>query len=61
MGGACSIHGTDEKCIGQYFKSKSLKVRDHFEDLNVDEVIIKMNHKKWNVTVWIGCVWLRTG
>jgi hypothetical protein len=39
MGGAYSMHGGDEKCIGK-FKSQILKGRDYLGDLGVDERII---------------------
>jgi len=39
MGGICSTHGSDEKCI-HYFGCKNLKVREHLEELSVDERII---------------------
>jgi hypothetical protein len=39
MGGACSAHGRDEKCV-QKFWFESLKGRDNSEDLVVDGRII---------------------
>jgi hypothetical protein len=39
MGGTRSTHGTDEKYV-KYFGWKTLKVRDHSEDLHVDWRII---------------------
>jgi hypothetical protein len=39
MGGACGTHGKDETCI-QYSGWKTLKGRDHSEDLGIDGKII---------------------
>jgi hypothetical protein len=39
MDDACSTHVRDEKC-GQNFSRKTLKGRDHSEDLSVDRRII---------------------
>jgi hypothetical protein len=33
-GRACSMHGSDEKCITHF--SENVKGRDHLEDLGVD-------------------------
>jgi hypothetical protein len=35
MGGACGVHGRDEKC-----KMESLKGRDHLEGLGIDERVV---------------------
>jgi hypothetical protein len=37
MGGACSMYGTDEKCV---LNSESLKGRDHLGEEGVDGRII---------------------
>jgi len=34
MGGSCSVHGEDEKCIQHW--SENLNRRGHSEDLGVD-------------------------
>jgi hypothetical protein len=35
MGGSCSIHGGDEKCMQE---------RDHFEDLDIDgRIMLKLS------------------
>jgi hypothetical protein len=36
--------------------------RDHLEDPDADErIILRRIFKKWNVELWTGLVWLRTG
>jgi len=37
MGGACSTHARDEKCVQNFGQSKGI---DHLEDLGVDRNII---------------------
>jgi hypothetical protein len=47
MGGACSTHRVDEKCI-QKFWLKSLKGKDHSEDLVTDgRIILKWISRKY--------------
>jgi hypothetical protein len=59
MGGACNMHGRDEKFI-QNVGQKNLKERDHSEDLGVDEkMILEWILEKYGGKVWTGCIWLR--
>jgi hypothetical protein len=59
MGGACRMHGRDEKCIQN---SENLKRRDHVEDLGVSErVTLKWTLKIQGGRVCIEFIWLRTG
>jgi len=61
MSGACSTHGSNDKCI-QYFYCKNLKGRDHSVDLGVDGKVI-LGQILWKDCrkVWNGFIWLRTG
>jgi hypothetical protein len=59
MGGACSMHERDENCIYN-FGWKSLKGRDHSEDLRVDgRIVLECNLGKEGGRVWTGLIWLR--
>ena len=40
---------------------KTLRERDHLEDLGVDGRISKWIFRKWDVGVWTGLIWLRIG
>jgi hypothetical protein len=41
---------------------ESLKGRDHWEDLSVDEkIILKWFLGKYGLGVWIGLIWLKIG
>jgi hypothetical protein len=56
MGGESSKQGRDKKHIKNW--CKSLKGRDHLEDLDVDgRIILQLIF----VQVWNGFIWLRTG
>jgi len=40
----------------------NLRERDHFEDPHVDgRVILRFIFRRWDVGVWTGSSWLRTG
>jgi hypothetical protein len=58
MGGICSVYG--ERCLqGVGGKSEG---RNHLEDPGVDgRIILRWIFRKWNVGVWTGSSWLRTG
>jgi hypothetical protein len=45
VGGACRIYVGDENCI-QVFGGEKLRERDHFDDLDVDRIILKRISKK---------------
>jgi hypothetical protein len=36
-----------------------LKERDHSEDLHVDGVGIKKDHREWGLEIYIGFIWLQ--
>jgi len=59
MGGICSIHGRDEKCI-QKFWWGNLKGRGHSEDLSVDGRLERILGKQGE-KVWTGFITLRIG
>jgi len=40
MGGACSMHGRDEKWYKTLVRRFGLKARNHLEDLNINRRII---------------------
>jgi hypothetical protein len=43
--------------IRTQFWSENLKGRDHLEDVGVDgRIILKWILRKWDVTVWTGCI-----
>jgi hypothetical protein len=46
MSGTCSTYGGEER-----FRRKSMRKRDHLEELNVDGRIML----KWNLRSWMGC------
>jgi len=40
----------------------NLREREHLGDPSVDRgIILRSIFRKWNVGVWTGCRWLRTG
>jgi hypothetical protein len=42
--------------------SENVMGKDHSEDLSVDrKIILKWILGKYDVKVWTGCIWLRTG
>jgi hypothetical protein len=44
------------------FSWKSLKERDHLEDLYVGgRIILKWNLEKYNGVIWTSFIWLRMG
>jgi hypothetical protein len=54
MGGACSLHGRDEKCI-QSFLSKNLKGKTHLYDLSIDgRIMLEWSLGEYNGKVWAG-------
>jgi hypothetical protein len=63
MGGACSTHEKDEKCI-QNICLENLKGRYHMEDLGVNgKIILQVDWilGKDGGKVWTGSIWLRIG
>jgi hypothetical protein len=61
MGGACSTHGKDEKCI-QNFLSENLKRRDHEGEPAADRrIILERILKKQGGKSWSGFIWFRIG
>ena len=60
MSGTCSTCGREERCKG--FLWGSLRARDHLEDPDiVGRIILRWIFKKWDVGIWTGLSWLRTG
>ena len=55
MGGACSAYGGEKRHTGFWFGN--LMERHHLEDPGVEGWIFR----KWDVGVWTGSIWLRTG
>jgi hypothetical protein len=39
----------------------NLRERDHLEDPDTDGRILRWIFRKWDVGVWTGLIWLRTG
>ena len=61
MGGACSAHGGEERCI-QSFGAGNLRERDHLGDPGVNgRIILRWIYRKWDMGVWTGSSWLRIG
>ena len=57
MGGACSAYGGEERRI-----QGNLRGRDHLGDPSVDvRIILRWIVRMWDVGVWTGSSWLRTG
>jgi hypothetical protein len=55
MGDACSTSG-ESVLVGNLWQ------RDHLEDPDVDgSIILRWLFRKWDVGVWTGSSWLRTG
>jgi hypothetical protein len=49
------------RCI-QGFGGETYKERDHLEDPGIDgRIIFRWIFRKWDVGVWTGLIWLRTG
>jgi len=60
MGGACNTYGGEERCI-QGFGGKH-EGKDHVGDPDVDgRIILRWIFWKWDVEVWTGSSWARTG
>ena len=60
MGGACSTHGGQERCI-QGFGGRS-EGKNHLEDPGVDDrILLKCIFKKWDGEVCTGLICLRIG
>ena len=60
MGGACSAYGRGERRV-QGFGRKPGE-RDHWGNPGVDGMIIlSWIFMKWDVGLWTGSMWLRTG
>jgi len=60
MGGACSTHERDEKCIKNVGENQ--KGRNNSEDLCVDgRIILKLILGEQGGSLWAGCIWLRMG
>lgn len=58
VGGACSTHGGDEKCV-QIFDWGN-KWRDHSEDVDIDGgTILKWILGKWCGRLWTVCMWVK--
>jgi hypothetical protein len=58
---ACGTYGGEESNI-HGFVAKTLKERDHLQDLGIDgRVLLKLIFKKIREEAWIGLIWLRTG
>ena len=61
MGGTCSPYGGEERHI-QGFGMGNLKEIDHLGDPGVDgRIILRWFFRNWDVGVWTGSSWLRTG
>ena len=59
MGGACSAYGGEEY---SRFWWENLRERDRLRDPGVDGMkILRWIFGKWDVGVWTGSRWLRTG
>jgi hypothetical protein len=44
------------------FGRRNLRERDHLEDPNIDgRIILRWIFRKWDLGLWIGLIWLRTG
>jgi hypothetical protein len=57
MGGACSSHGRDTKCIHKFSqKTLSLERSGHRW-----WIILKSSLKKYDMGMWTGFSWLRIG
>jgi len=58
MGGACSVYGGEERCVGSWWGN--LRERDHWGDPGVNErIILRWILRNWDVGVWTGSSWLR--
>jgi len=57
MGWACSTFGERRGIYRGH-----LREQDHFEDPGTDwKIILRWIFRKWDVGVWTGLSWLRTG
>jgi len=59
MGGTCSTHVRDEKCI-QYLVVKSEGKRPLGRTGRRWKKILQWILGKWSDKLWTGCIWLRT-
>ena len=58
MGGACSMHGGEERRIQGFGGETS----GNSEDPGVDgRIILRRIFRKWDVVVWTGSMWLMIG
>jgi len=61
VGGACSTHGGEERCI-QVFWWEDLMERDHLKYKGIDKkIILKFIFKKWDGERGTELLWFRTG
>jgi len=58
MGGVCSACGGEER-LTQGFGGGNLRERDHLGDPG--RIILRWIFRTWDVGVWTGSSWLRTG
>jgi len=59
MGGSCSTHGRDEKCMQNLLEN--LKGRNHSEDLGEDgRKILEWITGKRDGKMWTELIWLKT-
>jgi len=57
---ACSKYGEEESCIQDWWGD--LRERGHLKDtVIVGRLILRWIFRKWDVVVWTGFIWCRTG
>ena len=60
MGRECGMYGRHERC-GQGLAERPKRKKDHLEDLDIDERILKWIFKLWDGRAWTVLIWIGAG